>query len=498
MIDLKLLLKILFGDPVHPPIPNIRTSKDDTLYFDGLTRGTAISGDPGTGKTSWEAGELKRYAITFPDGPIIVYDLNSSLTNEFNTQIELMPDSPEKENIQKRIVVDIPGHETHVLPKPIFSPEHGLSEEDLVQVVTSIIEELNPEKIALTPMMAQSLEVTAPQLARLIMAIRNEYGESWQVTEGKKLLMDEGMLKKACKEYGHFVPEAKWYFENQLLAKGVTPQGYEARTSALIGTLSAIESRPLRARYGHYRPHITYKEIIDKGLIYFVSGEKIANQEKVQAWVYWCEFALLRALINLRTPHDPNDKPVLIVIDEVYKLFEIRGMANALGQISTYFRSRKLMAVVIIQAFWQLDERFQEQYWNFGNIISFAMSNHNDAYTISQQLGQYNPTSEKFRARSNHSQPVAEADRGQYLMMANWLQNLKARQMVMRRYSTEQEKDPYLRFVEKTRDKLTGTLRAPIAEIKEEIFKRRAIPIRDALEVINKRTLQKETKPPSA
>ena len=74
----KILLK-----PSHPPIPNVRARKDDTLYFDSLTKGTLMSGDPGTGKTTTLAMMLIDYALKYPNRPIFVLDASESLTNEF-------------------------------------------------------------------------------------------------------------------------------------------------------------------------------------------------------------------------------------------------------------------------------------------------------------------------------------------------------------------------------------------------------------------------------
>jgi len=333
-------------------------------------------------------------------------------------------------------------------------------------------------------------------LFRLLMVVPDRDGRSWQITEGKKLLIDRyknGLLGDACKMYGKFAPEAKWYFEKDLLRDDITATGGEARTAALIPTLVIIEPKPLRARYGYAEPTITAKEVIDDGLIYLVSGEKLSNQERAQAFVFWDEFASLRALINKRIPHDPGNKPVLLVIDEVYKLFEIKGMANALGQISTYFRSRKLQPVIVIQSFWQLTERLSDQFWNLGNLVTFAMGNHKDAFTMAQQIFAYDPLATKFDAPSERSNPTAETDRGQFLTEADFIQKKMGwRQMLMRRYITEQEKDPHVHFIERTREKPSGELRQPLADIKEQLLQRRAIPVEDALKVINQRKLRTE------
>jgi hypothetical protein len=340
--------------------------------------------------------------------------------------------------------------------------------------------------------MSSAITETAPNLFRLLQKINDVYG-SWQITEAKKLLIDtfkNGLLDEACKRFGGFVPNAKWYLEKQLLRKEITATALEARTASLIGALGVIESGPLRARYGYIRPGITVREIIDKGLIYIVSGAKLTNQKKAQAWVYWDEYASLKAIINKRSPHDPNEKPVLLVIDEVYQLFEIKGMAKEIGLITSYYRSRKLQLMIIIQAFWQLDDKLKEQFWNLGNLVTFSLDNFDDSYKFAQQVFMYDPSSEKFPARSEIGQPIVEQDRGQYLTAANWIQNLKWRQMVMRRYVNEREKEQFVGFVRKTREKPEVQLPEPLDAIKERLLRRWAVEVEAALEVVNERSFK--------
>ncbi len=491
MFNLDTVLKILFGKPQIPYIPNLRMSREDRIFFESLTRGMLLSGNPSSGKTTFLAMKMVEYALTYPDRPVFSLDASGSLTNEFIELVHLLP-AEQRDSLLRRIVLDIPGHEKWVVPKPMFDPECGLTDEEQVQKAVSIGKELNPNKMTGTPMMADSLETTAPMLYRLLMVIKNEHGESWQITEAKKFLINRyegGDLHKAIKRYGGIAPEAKFYFENTLLRNEANSQDVASWTKALMSALAIIEPKSLRARYGYYKSGVTAKEVIDKGLIYLVSGEKLANQENAQAFVFWDEFVSLRSIINKRTPHDPLSKPVLLVIDEVYRLFEIEGMAKALGEISTYFRNRKLMPIIVIQAYWQLTELLKEQIWNLGNIYSFAMENQKDAYALAQQLFRYDKHQEKWQAPTDRSNPTAESDRGQYLSEANWIQNLKWRQMIMRRYLNERDKEQFVQFVERTAERPTGILPAPIEDLKDELLKKRAVTVEDALEVINKRKL---------
>lgn len=490
---IKTLLEILAGKPKHPDFPDVKLVEKDEVYFDSLTRGMGVSGNPGTGKTTTMARMVADYTRLYPRRPVVVFDASGSLINEFLMIVEGMES---KDETMSRVVLDIPGHPEWVVPKPMFHPSYGLTSEELVQKAVGILKELNNEKMERNPTMATAISVTAPEMFRLISVIKDEVGEPWQITEAKKMLVDNydgGLLERMVAEHGNDAPGARWYLKTELL-KDLSPAARESRIGSLITALDTIETDPLRARYGFARPGITYREIIDKGLIYLVSGEKLTNQDTAQAWVFWDEFASLRAVVNQRIPHNPDDKPVLMVIDEVYKLFEIKGMAKALGQISTYFRSRKLMPVIIIQAFWQLDDILIKQYWNLGNLITFQMDNIDDAYKLAQQMFKYIDQAKKFDSPREGANPTGEPDRGQYLSRANWIQNLGKRRLLMRRYLNEQDKEGFVAYVDETQ----FVKRAQMdiwqqIELKERLLKNgRAIHVKDALRVINNRTEKKK------
>jgi hypothetical protein len=180
----------------------------------------------------------------------------------------------------------------------------------------------------------------------------------------------------------------------------------------------------------------------------------------------------------------------LLVIDEVYKLFEIKGLAKKLGQISTYYRSRKLMPIIIIQAYWQLADILKEQIWSFGNQVTFALENFNDAYKFAQQVEEYDPVKERLAPKRDDGQPILDTDRGQYLEMTNWLQRLEKRQVVMRRYLDEGKREPFISFIEKTSEKPVGALPSSIHQLKQELLRKYAVSISDVLRDINGRHIQ--------
>lgn len=491
MIDFKTLV-YLFGrkGPNHPDFPDVKESQFDGLYFDSLTRGTLVTGNPGTGKTTWLAMELMRYVLEYPDRPVILLDASGSLTNEF-IEVWYSLDREEWENVNKRLVYNKPGHEKKVLPKPMFHPDYTLSEEEMVQKVVMILRELNAELLVQTPMMARSLTDTAPNMFRLVQAIKNKHGESWQITEIPELLEDTregGLLDLACRKVAEELPQVAKHFRNGLLREDLSAAGRESRTFALASGLGIVGTRSLRAMYGYYRPGVSCREIIDKGLIYIVDGSALTNQKEAQAFVFWDEYASLKAVINKRIPHDKKNKTVLLVVDEVYQLFRFKGLAEEMGQISAYYRSRRLCPIFVIQAFWQLDLLLKQQIWNMGNLVSFALDNQDDAYKFVQQTIPYNPMEVKRENETGLDQP--EPDRGQFLQESNWIQRLKWREMVARRYTDERDKEGFVAFIKKTRDKPPNRLReGELDTIKEELFSRRAIEIREAEEVIDARTL---------
>lgn len=461
------------------------------MFFEGLNRGTLVVGRPGTGKTVWAAMQAVRWVLAHPNCPMYSLDASGSFTNDF---IEIYHQLPREdfEKIDRRVVYDRLGDPNLVVPMPFFSPAYGQCYEEQVQRVAQNFQDLAKDMVTQAPIMSISVTDTLVQMGRLLCAIQNEQGECWQMSEAKKLLLDAKLLKEACKLYGHKVPDAKWYFEKEYLSANVSRFERELRTYALRSVLNMIEPRAIRARIGYCKEGWTPKEGDKNGLIVLVSGEELINQEQSQAILFTDIFSQIFAHINKRIPHDPNNKPTLLVIDEVPMLLKIDGMAEKIARISPQYRSRKLQPMVIIQGFWQLADILNEAKWSFGNNIIFGIEDHSETYETAQQLARYNPTGEKLPAKSRTSQPVVESDRGQYLTFANWLQHLGWRECIMKRYITESQEDPYIRYIERTADKPNRPLDEPLAEIKERLLKKRAIPVKDALEVINQRRLHKQ------
>lgn len=487
------------GKPSHPIIPNLRESKDDNLCFDGLTRGGLIIGKPGVGKTVWGAMQTLRYALTYPDHAIFSLDASGSFTDELIKLVHQLP-LEQREKIERRIVYDRLGDPDWVTPFPFFSADYGLYYEEQVQRVQNSFKRLSEHLVANAPVLGGlAITETLPELTRLLCAIQDENGDCWQITEGKRLLLDENLLKGACKRFGRKVPESKWYFEREYLGEAVSPRERELRTFPLRALFGMIEPRAIRARVGYPRPGWTPKEAEEKGLIVLVSGEALINQESAQAILFTDVFSQILAQVNKRTPHNPDDKPVLLIIDEVPMLIRIPGMAAEIGKISPMYRSRKLQMIIIIQALWQLADNLKEQIWSMGNVACFGIDDFGEAYATAQQLFKYDPSSAKLPPASPTGHPIVEPDRGQYLTAANWLQHLKKRGLVLKRYITEGEEEPFVWYIMQTSNKPDNALTEPLMEIKERLLRRRAIPVKNALELINQRKLvyKKEQKRPT-
>jgi hypothetical protein len=69
---------------------------------------------------------------------------------------------------------------------------------------------------------------------------------------------------------------------------------------------------------------------------------------------------------------------------------------------------------------------------------------------------------------------------------------MKHRECVMRRYISEKVQDKYVLWVRQTKDVPTEPTVITLDEFKETLLKDRGVRVRDALEVINKRSIVNE------
>jgi hypothetical protein len=496
MLDWKLFKAILAGG--KPSIPNLALSSSEELSDEGLTMGTLFIGRQGTGKTSCLARHILDYIKKYSDRAVFVLDWSGSLTD---TLFKLILQDPLAGRLVKKIVYDELGHPDWVIPLPEFSPHYGPLEdgfggerkmfEEQLQRVSTNLTKLAPELIRDAPFLAGlGLREIAPHVMRLLTAMTNDYGESWQITEVKKLLVDEQLMRKALQMYGHKVPESKWFLEKVFIH--LRPAERELRSYALLALLGAIEPREIRARVGYFRPGWTPGEAIAKGLLVVVNGARLINQKNAQHYLFTQAYSLIMAEINRRHPGNEQDKPVELIMDEVYSLLSIPGMAEEVGMISPLYRSRKLELCVVLQSLSQLAPTLKQQIWSIGNITSFALSNFDEAYEIAQQLFKYEPLIVKLPAENENQRPITETDRGQYLEIANWIQRLKHRECIVRSYRSEKLLDKFIRYIPKTRDNNITQTDQSVDELKEDLLKERGVRVRDALDVINRRQMASE------
>ena len=127
------------------------------------------------------------------------------------------------------------------------------------------------------------------------------------------------------------------------------------------------------ARVGYSRPGWTPKEAIEKGLLVMVDGSNLINRRNTQHYLFTQAYSIIMAEINHRQPGNPNDQPVSLVMDEVYSLLSIPGMAEEVGMLAPLYRSRKLQPYVVLQALSQLAPNLRQQIWSIGNVMCFAI-----------------------------------------------------------------------------------------------------------------------------
>lgn len=492
MLDWKLITKILW--PSYPKLPNTREASFDELLPDGLTMGTLYIGRQGTGKTSSLARHIVDCFKAFPDRAIFVLDWSGSITDSI---LSLVARERQFEKLTNRLIYDELGNPDWVIPMPEFSHLYGSTSEEQVQRVSLNLARLAPELIKDAPFLAGlGLREIAPQVFRLITAISQET-DTWQATEAKRLLTDEKLLRRYVQSFGNKVPQAKWFFESVFLA--LKPTERELRSYALLAMLGAIETPETRARIGIARPGWTPREAIKNGMMVLVNGARLINQRNTQHYLFTQVYSLIMAEINKRRPNNPYDKPIALVMDEVYSLLSIPGMAEEVGMLSPLYRSRKLELYIVLQALSQLAPTLKQQIWSIGNVVCFAVSNFEEAYQLAQQIFAYDPTTIKLSSPDGVGQPIIEPDRGQYLQIANDMQRFGHRECIIRRYSSEKVLDKYVLWVRKTKDLTSSQTFVLVSDLKDTLIRKRGISVQSALETINKRTVAKNVQksPPS-
>lgn len=501
MLNFRTIKDLVFGLD-HPVSKSMTQIKEDDLFDEGLTMGTLYIGKQGTGKTTALARHLVDYFKRYPDRAIFVLDWSGSITDSILTML-LGHDKASRDAYLKRIIYDQLGNTEWVIPMPEFSLEYGGSYEEQVQRVTSNLAKLSPHLIQNAPVLGGlAVNEIAPHFFRLLTAISNDdvdVNETWQITETKRLIVDKPLLRKCLAKYGSKIAETAWFLNYEFLNSEMRNSEREMRTYALRSLLNITDIREIKARLGYYRPGWTPRDAINTGKMVIIDGAKLIGQEQIQHYLFTQVFSLIMAEIKRRRPADPNDKPISLILDEVYSLLSIPGMAVELSQLSPQYRSRKLQLYIVLQELAQMSDELRPHIWSLGNVVSFALSNFSEAYEISQQLFKYDPRKEKLPSIDNRKMPMVENDRGQYLEVANWIQRMKRRECIIRRHVNESRMDDYIRHVPETKTSLTVNIntKSELDLVKEALLREKGVRVRDALELINRRCKDdaKESRP---
>ncbi|MFC2042792.1 hypothetical protein ACFLUA_01400 [Chloroflexota bacterium] len=299
--------------------------------------------------------------------------------------------------------------------------------------------------------------------------------------------MDTGQMRLALNRFGQNIPLTRDYFEKEYLSKTIRRHERELRTYSLRSFLGVIENRETRAKIGYHKPGWTALEAIEKGLMVLIDGSRLINQKPSQHYLFTQAYSLIMAEINKRMPGNQLDKPVSVVMDEVYSLLSIPGMAEEVGMLAPLYRSRKLQLYIVLQALSQLAINLRKQIWSIGNIVSFGVSDFDEVYSLSQQLFKYVADEVKIPARNETGQPIIEPDRGQYLKIANTIQRLNHRECIMRRFETEKKLEGNIAYIPQTKE--NPDYPGNVEDLKTYLLRKRGVRVVDALQEINSRTL---------
>ena len=486
MLDFKLLLHLLDV----PKFPNTKPALYDELYPDGLRMGTLYIGKQGSGKTTALARHLVDYFKTFPDRAGFFLDPSGSVTNDF-LSIVLSEPREVRDALLRRIVYDEPGHPEWVMPLPEFHRAYESPMEKQISRVVQNIEKLEPDLITQTPIMGGLSIHIAPELFRVLTALTPhpdiDPDETWQITESKRLLITRATLRQAIALVEKKVPSAHWFFKHDFL--GTDEKEQARRVHALVSVLDRLETPEVRARLGYHKPAWTPAEAIRKGQIVLFNGQRLNDEDKAKGYLFRQVYSIIIAQINKRTPHDPSDRDVALVLDETKQLLSLPSMATELSELSPQYRSRKLQFYVVLQNLAQLSEDLRPHIWSLGNIVCFSVFDHDDAYTLARQLFPYVPDMVKLEAKTTTQQNITEPAQGQYLLIANHIRAMQNRECVIRRQISESKAEKYMFWIKRTMDAKKNATFQELVDVKEAMLKARGVTLREALTEINNRKL---------
>lgn len=488
---------LLFGNDAA--IPHSRRGNGE-LFDAGLTMGTFIIGRQGSGKTTYLADHLLKSFKKYPKRAVFILDWSGSITNIIFGLIAQEPFEV-REKLLRRIIYDELGHPEMVVPMPEFSHLYGSTFDKQVDRVKR-----NWMNVAQTLVQNASIlggvafEAVAPALFKVLTSIGEYPSDIWQVTEFQKLIDHPDIwLSTLFRVYKAKIPEAT----REVLTKRLINVGgkeEELRTYAMNQILAAIQSPYALPRLGYNKPGWTPREAIKNGYMVLVNGQRLIRQDAVQHYLFTQIHSLIMDEVSMRDPSSGGYEPIKIVLDEVLSFLQNPGMGDELSKISTQYRNRKVELYIIAQALWQFNDLMKEAVWNLGNVVCFAVENVNEAEEIGKQLIRYNPRLEKLPPKTSTQNPTTEPSLGQESIYANRIQNLRPRECLIKRFETEQQKDPWISHVRMIPAIGQGNEKESVQAIKDRLLKERGKPIHEIMQTIEGRVLPKDKpkdKPPN-
>jgi len=497
-----LITRLLFRRGWKFPEFLIRPAR--LLHENGLVMSTAFVGRQGVGKTFALATELLEQIKNHPEQSFFIFDWSVGL---INTLLMLILSDARRNEILPRLILDVMGGreingEVYVMPMPEFSekydPEKPWLErvEDQADRVQRTFEALNPNLVERNPTLGgRPIKSLLPNLLLLANAIKDDNGNSWQITEAIKLLNKE-VRELARKQFGGRVGKANEYFTYHFTGKEKIDKEL---AHALADVLDVIKSRRIRARAGYPNPGWTPKETINKGLVVLCDGSGLNNNHKQKDYAFLQLFHLVLDEINKRVPSAPGYHPINWVMDEVYTFTEIPSVARILAHLPSEYRSRKLQLFLVIQSFRQLageengKKGLEDVFFSFGNMAVFSLLDIDDCFTGVKNLFPFDPQAVKVPARHEGQHDIMENRDEQLAIRAYQLQHLAQRECYVRRFIDEARMDRII-HIGKTREVRLSATHQDVEKLKDQLMLQRGVPLSKADEIIANRKLSVQKK----
>lgn len=439
--------------PTEPDIPNLIKTNNVSFPLNGLLAGLLIMGRKGVGKTRLLAHLIVQNMRQCPELSILVLDASGVLTKDI-VGIILTLQERERQPLLDRLVVDIPFHPDYTQTLPFWHPSYGTDKEDQIKKAMETINQLNPDTMSLPFMGRPAMEKMQTELFRVLSAIENEYGETFQITEATKFLDDASQIRNALSIVGMKVPSAREYFMNVTNPSHVDHRDFENRSYAMKSCYLPFESPSIRARVGYYKPSYTMKEVAEHGLCCIVDGRNILGHEKEMNYIFGQEYNFFKAVVDRRNPNYPHP-PFMIVFEEASQFYAIPDMTNKIMEISNIYRSRKVIPVIDLQGTWQTkmyNDVERRGFWSMGNVLLFGLDSWDDAKEAVHNITNYEPGIAPVQTPGQPERYVALPQEAGYIQAANWLQHFQPRQVLMKRYLSEGVIDQYIYYVPKVQD----------------------------------------------